>query len=249
MPDQGLGIYNPYRFGYRGQFAEKDAETGWNHFEARENAARIGRWMTTDPKRAGFSSYWSMNNNPVYYADPDGRCPECEWIEDPFDGQTYQLENGAIYEYVVDDWVRINDPMLNEVVVTPNLFNKTIDLGSGAALDIVNSFANVGLGITMPIIQNFNTEVLNNEKLDWAKMYKFDKNWKVESRNLKLELNQEESKEILHSTLNVITTVIPGPKVVTSYSNAINWAGNSIIKSCVTTPTKMAVDRALDYHK
>jgi RHS repeat-associated protein len=34
-----------YRFGYQGQFAEMDEETGWNAFELRMYEPVIGRWM------------------------------------------------------------------------------------------------------------------------------------------------------------------------------------------------------------
>ncbi len=39
-----------YRYGYQGQFAEKDEETGWSHFELREYDAVIGRWTAVDPR-------------------------------------------------------------------------------------------------------------------------------------------------------------------------------------------------------
>jgi RHS repeat-associated protein len=61
-----------YRFGYQGQFAEKDDETGWNHFELREYDPVIGRWTATDPKRQFFSPYVGMGNNPINGVDPDG---------------------------------------------------------------------------------------------------------------------------------------------------------------------------------
>ncbi len=32
-----------YRFGYQGQFSERDLETGWSHFELREYDPVIGR--------------------------------------------------------------------------------------------------------------------------------------------------------------------------------------------------------------
>lgn len=44
-----------YRYGYQGQFAEKDPETGLNSFELRMWDARIGRWLNTDP----YAQYWS----------------------------------------------------------------------------------------------------------------------------------------------------------------------------------------------
>ena len=61
-----------YRFGYQGQFAEEDQETGWNSFELRMYDAVVGRWMAPDPMRQYFSPYLSMGNNPVSRVDPDG---------------------------------------------------------------------------------------------------------------------------------------------------------------------------------
>ena len=61
-----------YRYGYQGKFAEKDEETGWNHFELREYDAVIGRWNSTDPMGQHWSPYKGMGNNPVSSTDPDG---------------------------------------------------------------------------------------------------------------------------------------------------------------------------------
>lgn len=61
-----------YRYAYQGQFAEKDIETGWNHFELREYDAVIGRWLSKDPKGQFYSPYVGMGNNPVSGTDPDG---------------------------------------------------------------------------------------------------------------------------------------------------------------------------------
>jgi RHS repeat-associated protein len=61
-----------YRFGYQGQFAEMDEETGWNAFEARSYDPVIGRWMRPDPAREFWSLYLAMGNDPVLFVDPDG---------------------------------------------------------------------------------------------------------------------------------------------------------------------------------
>jgi RHS repeat-associated protein len=61
-----------YRYGYQGQYAEKDEETGWNHFELRQYDAVIGRWLSVDPYRQYHSPYVGMGNNPVGSSDPDG---------------------------------------------------------------------------------------------------------------------------------------------------------------------------------
>lgn len=61
-----------YRYGYQGQFAESDPETGWESFELRLYNSRIGRWMSYDPYGQFHSPYVGMGNNPVSGIDPDG---------------------------------------------------------------------------------------------------------------------------------------------------------------------------------
>jgi len=61
-----------YRFGYQGQFAEKDEETGWSHFELREYDPVIGRWTAPDPAGQFYSPYIGMGNNPVAGIDMEG---------------------------------------------------------------------------------------------------------------------------------------------------------------------------------
>ncbi|MEN7551260.1 RHS repeat-associated core domain-containing protein [Rapidithrix thailandica] len=63
------------RYDYQGDFAEKDQETGWNAFELRNYDPVIGRWLSVDPKRVGFSPYIGMTNDPVNLVDPDGGSP------------------------------------------------------------------------------------------------------------------------------------------------------------------------------
>jgi len=61
-----------YRYGYQGKYAEKDEETGWNHFELREYNEVIGRTTTMDPARQFHSSYLWVGNNPISGTDPTG---------------------------------------------------------------------------------------------------------------------------------------------------------------------------------
>jgi len=61
-----------YRYSYQGQYAEKDLETGWNHFELREYDPVIGRVTTIDPARQFYSPYVWIGNNPVGGTDPTG---------------------------------------------------------------------------------------------------------------------------------------------------------------------------------
>jgi RHS repeat-associated protein len=73
-----------YRYGYQGQFSEKDLTTGMQEFELRNYDARIGRWTTVDPFGQYASPYVGMGNAPQMNSDPTGgwsagcppACPE-----------------------------------------------------------------------------------------------------------------------------------------------------------------------------
>lgn len=73
-----------YKFGYQGQFAEKDKETGWNHFELREYDPAIGRFTTIDPAAQFWSPYIGMGNHPVNKVDPTGGCAVANGNPIPF---------------------------------------------------------------------------------------------------------------------------------------------------------------------
>jgi RHS repeat-associated protein len=66
------GTHYAYRYGYQGQYAEKDLETGWDNFELRMYDSRIGRWTAPDPYGQYHSPYVGMGNDPVNQVDPDG---------------------------------------------------------------------------------------------------------------------------------------------------------------------------------
>ena len=61
-----------YRYGYQGQFSEKDPETGFESFELRLYNDRIGRWTSNDPYGQFNSPYEGMGNNPISSVDRDG---------------------------------------------------------------------------------------------------------------------------------------------------------------------------------
>ncbi|MCD2261038.1 RHS repeat-associated core domain-containing protein, partial [Psychroserpens luteolus] len=69
MPNRVSGA-NGYRYAFQGQ--EKDPETGKEAFKLRLWDGRIGRWLTTDPKKQYDSPYLAMGNNPMTRVDPDG---------------------------------------------------------------------------------------------------------------------------------------------------------------------------------
>ncbi len=66
-----------YRFGYQGLFAERDKETGLNHFKSRNYDGITGRWLAVDPQGQFSSAYVGMGNLPHLGVDPDG---ELAWF-------------------------------------------------------------------------------------------------------------------------------------------------------------------------
>lgn len=65
-----------YRYGYQGQFSEKDLTTEMQEFELRMYDPNIGRWISPDPYRGAFNTpYSGMANQPHIRIDPDGGCP------------------------------------------------------------------------------------------------------------------------------------------------------------------------------
>ena len=109
-----------YRFGYQGQYAEEDQETGWNSFEAREYDPIIGRWMVPDPAREFYSPYLAMGNSPINLVDPDGRCIKCPKggnQGDEFrdvDGQNYMVGTDGGWIPIYGDKYSVFDAEIHE---------------------------------------------------------------------------------------------------------------------------------------
>jgi len=71
MSDREI-LTEPYRFGYQGQYAEEEAETGWNSFDLRMYDARFGRWLSPDPYGQFESPYLGIGNMPNTAVDING---------------------------------------------------------------------------------------------------------------------------------------------------------------------------------
>ena len=74
MPMPNRNVEGGYRYGYQGEFAEKELElgNGQNSFKLRLWDSRIGRWTSTDPYGQYNSPYLGMGNDPINGVDPDG---------------------------------------------------------------------------------------------------------------------------------------------------------------------------------
>ncbi|MCC5943553.1 MAG: hypothetical protein JJT94_01355 [Bernardetiaceae bacterium] len=64
-----------YRFGFNGMENDKDLNNGAIDFGARIYDSRIGRFLSVDAKTHKYphiTPYAGLNNNPMFYVDPDG---------------------------------------------------------------------------------------------------------------------------------------------------------------------------------
>lgn len=144
---------NNYRYGYQGQYAEKDSETDWNAFELRMYDAKIGRWLSIDPKNQFHSPYVGMGNNPISGVDPDGGEVKSTIINEKGEVVGGKLDRD-LGIYMVEgltrenfDASKISDYKANGVVIGRSLFETSfyigesggwagrIDIGSFAARD------------------------------------------------------------------------------------------------------------------
>jgi RHS repeat-associated protein len=96
MPGRDYRSAEAYRFGYQGQFAEKDEETGYNSFELRLYDNRLGRWLSTDPMYEFYSPYLANGNNPINIIDPTGGIGR-PWFENRLTGELLYLDDD-VYE-------------------------------------------------------------------------------------------------------------------------------------------------------
>jgi RHS repeat-associated protein len=107
MPGRKYVPSNPYRFGYQGQFAEKDEETGYNQFQLRLYDSRINRWLTTDPYNQYHSPYMAMGNNPLKTIDPNGGIG-LDWFENTVTGERKFVRGQTeVSSDWGDNWVNI----------------------------------------------------------------------------------------------------------------------------------------------
>ncbi len=96
---------------------EHDEETNFDHFEARQWDARLGRWLAPDPAGQFHSPYLGMGNNPVSGVDPDGR------YKTEFGARIanfFNRGNGVGYNSIKGEWYYSKGfSVANEAGITP----------------------------------------------------------------------------------------------------------------------------------
>ncbi|UOY08643.1 hypothetical protein L0P88_08830 [Muricauda sp. SCSIO 64092] len=159
MPGRSSVDANNYRYGYQGQYAETDSETGKPAFELRLYDPRINRWLTTDPYGQYHSPYMSMGNNWTTRVDPDGGF---DWYKDKQGNYVYNsnltAENassllGKGETYLGKSYFEAGEIFLGE----SGTFHNFLTGERGLALDTALSEVIVGPGATL----TFNEQLAN----------------------------------------------------------------------------------------
>ncbi|MCF6353447.1 MAG: hypothetical protein L3J06_10585 [Cyclobacteriaceae bacterium] len=143
-----------YRYGYQGQFAEKDEETGWNHFELREYVSRIGRWLQVDPMRQYYSPFNGNGNNPIMNIDPTGGFNPIHGTDGKFRGYDSEgiggdiiIYDGKFYagmdqKYILNNGGILRSNFLNTEVIFGSSIPNKIDLENDPARKVMDGLIN-----------------------------------------------------------------------------------------------------------
>ena len=156
---------NDYRYGYQGQYAEKDPETNWNAFELRMYDSRIARWLTIDPADEYWSPYAAMGNNPLSITDPTGGegCDDCP------DSKT-----------------------LSEIIIrsTPRKTFNWLGLPKGMSKEVYNNNVNYSALIRdrhangEPLLQDNDPDSYRNDFARYERSYQANQEWRQMNYNL-----------------------------------------------------------------
>lgn len=161
MPMPNRNVEGGYRYGYQGEYAEKEPELegSVNSFQLRLWDSRIGRWLSPDPYGEFHSPYLGMANNPISTVDPDGGCTDCSVCPD----QCSQLGLNSI-ESGMAIWYGDDGYFLDAL---------NVNYGGATYLDEINLNYSKSIGRYLPEKINFNTMNYNqivNLSVDWFEL-------------------------------------------------------------------------------
>lgn len=102
-----------YRYGYNGTELDNEIKGEGNSYGThfRHYDPRVGRWLSIDPKSMFWESPYAQNrNNPIYFTDPYGDCPNgnCDEVSTPHGGSMsipkgsakVLNSNGEVYSFM-----------------------------------------------------------------------------------------------------------------------------------------------------
>ena len=93
------GNSGDYRYGYNGTELDDEIKGEGNSYGThfRHYDPRVARWLSIDPKSMFWESPYAQNrNNPIYFTDPYGDCPngDCDNVESP-GGKNVSIPKGS----------------------------------------------------------------------------------------------------------------------------------------------------------
>ena len=177
-----VGPVNPYK--YNGKELHEELGLGWYDYGARYNDASLGRWhsvdaLADDPNQIDKSPMAYAWNNPVYYTDPDGNCPDCpqwansfgDWLRTSWAGSVERKTNDYTPPPEVGETIASLTPVTSaiNVVMIPtqgeDLFGNEsggVDFASNAA-DFIpgEKLVKTGGGILWSIGARYTDEVFD----------------------------------------------------------------------------------------
>jgi RHS repeat-associated protein len=123
MPNRQIVNGEPYRYGYQGEFAETDEETGKPTFQLRIYDPRLGRWLSPDPMGQYHSPYMAMDNTPQQSVDPTGGCTGAGGKGCTYDKNGNATDAGGNSWSMIDGTENLNTPIqMQEITVTASSF-------------------------------------------------------------------------------------------------------------------------------
>ncbi|MEO0684929.1 MAG: RHS repeat-associated core domain-containing protein [Cyanobacteria bacterium J06649_11] len=140
LPGRTYTLGAGYRYGFQGEYAERDEETGWSAFELRSYDGRVGRWMSIDPYEEFWSPYVAFGNTPHQTTDPTGGYTDDIIGVDANGNELWRIElpGEDIFISWLDIGTTVTAPKIVEEV-SPDL----IGLGAAAAMTAIK--ADVGI--------------------------------------------------------------------------------------------------------
>lgn len=188
MPGLNYTSSYDYKYGYQGQFAEKDKESNESFFELRNYDPLIARFKTNDPYGQYWSPYNAMGNNHPNMIDPTGGIAYDDIYYNSKTGSTTIIEtadyfdriyyDGGFLGYASQGWGKMFFPEASIIpfnpenngvyLKPPEAYNYSKEVIDGKFSDDANYVINGGAG-------NAATRIMEVFVRDWDKAPSEDK--------------------------------------------------------------------------
>jgi RHS repeat-associated protein len=150
-----------YQYKYNGKEYQDELGLNVTAMDFRQYDSTIGRFTSIDLLSEIFhehTPYHFTLNNPVYFSDPTGLCPDCPDPKNSKQGDTFTIANGSVYFFDNGEWVRSEEELEGIEIVasskSPNIDEGTPGKLEGAA-DVITDFVPV-VGSLKDIYNGYN---------------------------------------------------------------------------------------------